>query len=404
MPRPFALIVLLLLSACGTPPPPHSGEAPDAGEPAPDAGGPDAGDFYVPPKISHQRSLFWTQPEVVDDPSTVSFAKTLATIAHDGHGGRLLDAWFRRFSTTAHSERAMPAQLMDEVAAVQGADPSQWNLSALPFKVTGVHNRVDLAELSPSGHCGELRVSFSCEHPTVQPLHVLFLFQQPLTAGDTVSGRVTCEATARRWAELSRLEGAELFAAVKAELDERFTAENFLLAETVELTVSPWEWRQWFKVPDATGQLPWALDNAPLFQTVDVDSLNAQGPLRDDFLTFVTANAAALDARTLLIPERFRRPSARVTQGVPRTPLSLTGISPTVTESFPQIRQNLELVGCPACHTADADFVQTRTDRKVSPFYEAELLAREAHLDKLARGAGPAVTFGPLQAAPKLPQ
>lgn len=369
-----------------------------------DAGGVDGGPSYAPPAIKRERSLFWTQPALLDDPSFISFGGVVATISSDGHGGRLLDAWFRRFSTTAHSERALLAQLMDEVAAAQGADPSLWDLSSLPFTATGIHNRIDRANLRPDGDCGELRISFASTHASVQPLHVLFLFRQPLTAGDTVNGRVTCEATAQRWSELSRLEGPALISALRQELSSRFTSRNFLLAETVELTVSPWEWRQWTRAVDPAGVLPFVFDNPPLFQTVDVEGLNAQGTLRDEFLSFVSSNAAALDARSLLIPEKYRKPSARVVQGVPRSPLSLSGISSSVTQSYPALRQNIELVGCPACHTADAEFVQTRTDRSVSPFYEAELDARAVHLARMARGEAPAVKFGPLQAAPKLPQ
>ncbi len=359
---------------------------------------PEAPSRYEPVPVRKERSLFWTDEALLDDGAVVSLAKLLATVAPDGHGGRMLDAWFRRFATTAHSERALPAQLMDEVAQAQGPDPSRWDLTALPFKVTGIHNRVDLAELSPAGHCGELRVSLASTHGTVQPLHLLFLFRQPAGEGDVVSGRVSCEGTARRWAELSSLQGEALRQELRERFAEGLTRERFLMAETVELTVSPWEWRQWVFV-DASG----TLDNPPLFQTADVESLNARGALRDDFLRFVAENAELLNERRVLLPERFRRPSARVAQGAPRTPLSLEGLSPELLSRFPTLRQQIELVGCPACHTADAEFVQTRPDRTVSPFYEKELAARERHLERLARGEAVQAPFGPLQDAPVLP-
>src|SRR4051812_36546692 len=69
----------------------------DAGR---DGGAPDAG---VVPVVKSDHSLFWSDPALLDDPQTISFAKVMATIAADGHGGKLLDAWFRRFATTAHS-------------------------------------------------------------------------------------------------------------------------------------------------------------------------------------------------------------------------------------------------------------------------------------------------------------
>jgi mono/diheme cytochrome c family protein len=383
------VLLSLLLVACGAPP-----ASPDAGSDGgpPDAGGSDAGP--TPPPIVIERSLFWAQGELLDDAATISFASLMATAAADGHGGRLLDQWFHRFATTAHSERALPAQFIDDVAATQGSDPTGWDLAALPFKVTGVHNRIDVADLSPEGHCGELRASVSCTDVTLQPFHALFLFRQPLGEGDVVNGRVTCEATARRWAALSALEGDALLKAVRETWRAGFTRERFVMIETVEFTLSPWEWRQWVPRPDG------ALDNPPLFQQVDVDRLNAPGALRDDFLAWVRENVPALEARTLLIPERFRAPSVRVTQGVPRVALRLDA---ALDAQAPTLRQQLELVGCAACHTADADFVQTRTDRSVSPFYEKELEARAVHLRRLALGEAPRAPFGPLQAAPVLP-
>ena len=86
-----------------------------------------------------------------------------------------------------------------------------------------------------------------------------------------------------------------------------------------------------------------------------------------------------------------------------RTPLSLSGLEAQVAAQFPQLRKQIELVGCAVCHTADADFVQTRPDRTVSKFYEKELSARERHLEKQAKGQRPKAPFGPLQALPILP-
>lgn len=367
-----------------------------------DAGEADGGthlDASVPdasidvPEIVIDRSLFWNDAGLLDDPRVISFAKAMAAASSDGHGGALLAQWFHRFNTTPHSERALPAQFIDAVMLSQGNDPTQWDLSALPFKVTGIHNRIDLARLEPTGHCGELRVSVSCTDVTLQPFHALFLFRQPLEGDDVEpGGRVTCAGTARRWAALSALSESEFPTALKQAIDRGFVHERFLLFETVEFTLAPWEWRQW--VPSADG----GVENPPLFEQVDVEKLNAAGPLRTDFLAWVDANAARLDARTVEIPERFRPQSIRVNQGVPRAPLDLPANA-----SFPNLRRNVEIVGCAACHTTDAEFVQTRADRSVSPFYEKELRARAVHLAKLARGEQPRAPFGPLQNAPVLP-
>jgi hypothetical protein len=139
------------------------------------------------PAARRERSLVWTDGALLDDPTVVGAARLLGAIADDGHGGRLLDAWFRRFATTIHSERAGPAQLMDQIAAEQGSDPSSWDLDALPFRVTGVHDRLDLA--AQSGGCGELRVSMASLDPVVAPLHVLFLFRQEPRPDDAAPDR-----------------------------------------------------------------------------------------------------------------------------------------------------------------------------------------------------------------------
>jgi hypothetical protein len=378
----------MLVVACGPVPVVTGADAGlDAGV---DAGMPP----YEPPVVKSPRSLFWNDAVLLDDPSTLSFKQLMATIAPDGHGGALLDDWFRSYR---FSSRAAPEQLMYDVAAAQGADPTKWDRARIACKVTGVHNRLDLAQYGAGGHCGELRVSVVSTELGLQDFHMLFIFSQPREPDDD-----GCVRVARRWAELSRLEGAELHAAVRALWREGLTRERFALIETVELSTQPWEWRQWVKGP-ASGALPFTLVNPPLFQQVDVEGLNSAGPRRDAFLAWVADNAARLDARMMLIEERFRAPTVQVVDGVPRKPLSLTGLEADVAAQYPNLRKNIELVGCAACHTTGADFVQTRPNRTVSPFYERELVARERHLEKMARGERPSVPFGPLQSDPLLP-
>lgn len=382
-------LIFLLATACEVTTTPDAAIT-DAG--FVDAGVPDAGS-YVAPTIAIERSLFWNDAGILDAPQTLTFAQVLALASDDGHGGRLFAQWFQRFNTTAHSERAMPAQFIDALITAQGSDPTQWNLTTLPFHVTGLHNRIDLAKLEPGGHCGELRISFASHDLNLSPFHVLFLFRQPLGDGDVeLDGRVTCAGTARRWAALSALPEAEFVPALRQRFATGLTHERFLLAETVEFTIAPWEWRQWTPAGDG------GFDNPPLFQQVDQEKLNVTSPLRDDFLAWVSANAAALDARTILIPERFRPQSVRVNQGVERIPLTLPNNA-----AFPDLRRNVEIVGCGVCHTVDAEFVQTHADRTISPFYDKELKARAAHLVKLANGEAPHAPFGPLQSAPVLP-
>ena len=276
--------------------------------------------------------------------SPAKLPDALAAVADDHHGGRLLQQWFVRFATTPHSERLGPQQLLAEFAATQPGPPETWDLAGLPFIVTAVHSRLDLA--TPE-RCGELRVSLASTHPIYRPFHLIFLFAQPPVPGDiSPGGALHCTATALRLARLGQLADAEFFAAALALRDERVRPENFLAAESVEFTISPWEWRQWFlgaSVDDP--MLPRSFDDRPLFQTVDTPRLNQPGPDRDNFLAWVSANADAIDQRRILIPDTFRPLSARLNQGVAWVPLQLP---PDLEQARPTLRKNLEIVGCPA--------------------------------------------------------
>lgn len=353
--------------------------------------------------VDRDRSLVWTDPELLDDPDVVGLGRLMTAAANGDDGGELFADWLRRFATTRHSERVGPLQFLEEIEETHGDDPARWDLDALEFKVTGIHNRVDLAT---DESCGELRVSIASTHPLYQPFHAIFLFEQVPTDGDvSPAGSVHCGRTLRRWARLSRLDDDEFRAAARQILDDGLRPEKFIMAETVEFIISPWEWRQWRPTPNdgPNSTLDRVFQNPPLFQTIDTARLNEPGPRRDEFLQFVEENAGELDARTIRLPERFRPQSARVNAGVPWVPLDLDGVDPTVTEQFPELRQNIEMMGCPACHATDADFIQTRPDRTFSPFYDKELDARADYLRTAHRGDVPAVPFGPLQNAPVLP-
>ncbi|MBX3246501.1 MAG: hypothetical protein KF901_04895 [Myxococcales bacterium] len=347
----------------------------------------------APETLRIERSLTWSDDALLDDAAVVGLHRVAQTLTGGGPPGPMIDAMFRRFGTTAHSERLGPQRLLETQIDAQGADPTTWDLDAFPFRATGVHNRIDLAD---GESCGELRVSFASTHPLHQPFHLIFLFAQPARDEDRrPDGSAHCASTASRWARLSALGDGEVHAAARAILDEALTAERFVLLETLEFIISPWEWRQWALVDGA-------LENPPLFQTVDAERLNRRGPDRDAFLAWVEENAAAIDARALLVPERFRAPSARVNDGVPWIPLDLEGV-PAIAR-YPRLRQQLEMVGCPACHVTDAPFVQTLPDRSFSPFYRRELDARVEHLRALTEGRAPIpAAFGPLQYEPVLP-
>ena len=342
-----------------------------------------------PPPALRDRALAWFDPAVLDDPTAISLARVLAAISDDGHGGVLLDRWFRAFAAGPGAGRATFAQFLAEVTAAQGADPRAWDLARLPFRVTGVHNRVDLAR---GADCGELRVSIASTHATFSPVHLIFLFRQDPAADDvTPDGVVHCRGTARRWARLGALDPVAFAVEARRVLTEAVTRQQFVLAESVELSLSPWQWRQW--APDGSD----GLVNPRLFQTIDVARVNTPGAVRDAFLAEVTAEADAIDARRWTVPEAFRSSVAEVQ---PNAKAPLVDLAPLadVLARHPGLPRAIGMVGCPRCHTDDADFVQTGIDRRPSPFYDRELDARALRLDAVNAGDEPAVPpFGPLQ-------
>lgn len=337
------------------------------------------------PAARRERALAWFDPALLDDTTIISPARVLDTIARDGRGNVLLDRWFRAFAVGPGAGRATFQQFLDRIATTQGADPATWDLRALPFRVTGVHNRVDLAR---GDDCGELRVSIASTDATFSPLHLIVLFRQVQADDDvTPDGAIHCRGTARRWARLGALDGAQWTAAARAAIDAGLTRDRFLLAESVELSLSPWQWRQW--VPDSNG----GLANPRLFQTIDVARVNTAGTVREQFLLDVVANNAAIAARTWRVPDPYRATTAEVQ---PNAKATLVDLSPLAVD--PALPQALGMIGCPRCHTDDADFVQTSVDRVPSPFYDKELTARGVRLDALTRGAWPGdAPFGPLQ-------
>jgi hypothetical protein len=344
-----------------------------------------------PPAAARDRAVTWFDPVLLDDPSIVSFAGVMAAIADDGHGGALLDRWFTAFTEGPGAGRAAFSQFLAEVAAAQGADPTAWDLAALPFRVTGVHNRVDLAR---GDDCGELRVSIASTHATFAPVHLIFLFRQPPAADDvTPDGAIHCRGAGRRWARLSAVDAAAWPAVARELLAAGLARDRFLLAESVELTISPWQWRQW---TPAGGTFA----NPPLFQTLDLVRVNTPGATRDAFLAAVAANADAIAARTWPVPPAFRAPIAEVQ---PTEVAALVDLSPLpdVLAAHPELPRALGMIGCPRCHTDSADFVQTGVDRNPSPFYDLEIDARAARLDALNAGSWlPHAPFGPLQPFP----
>ncbi len=341
------------------------------------------------PPSAQRDAIAWFDPAILDDPTTISFARVMAAVSEDGHGGGLLDRWFRAFAAGPGAGRATFAQFLAELVATHGDDPRAWDLEALPFRVTGVHNRADLAR---GEDCGELRVSIASTHATFAPVHLIFLFRQEPAADDvTPDGMVHCRGAARRWARLGALDATAFAAEARRVIAEGVTHDRFVLAESVELSLSPWQWRQW--TPDGTG----GLVNPRLFQTIDLARVGEPGTTRDAFLAAVADNADAIAARRWVVPAAFRTQVAEVQ---PNAQAALVDLAPLagVLVRYPELPRAIGMVGCPRCHTDDADFVHTGIDRTPSPFYDREIDARVRRLDAINRGEDQELApFGPLQ-------
>ena len=110
---PFPALVAVMLGSL------LLGCSPDLGDPPPDIGDP----VVFPEPVLQERSLVWTQPEIVDDPELISLARVMAAASDDEHGGLLFDRTLRRFGTTEWSTRVDQTALADEMAVSLGEGP-----------------------------------------------------------------------------------------------------------------------------------------------------------------------------------------------------------------------------------------------------------------------------------------
>lgn len=331
-----------------------------------------------------------------------NLARMLRLLSEDGHGGRLLAHWLESFETTAHSSRPAIAALGDQLHASFGADPLQWPVDTLPFALIAVENRLDLRTAET---CGELRFVYAATSPGYESFRMVFRFGQPPVSTDrSPAGTLTCIGTAQRWAELSRdgvdpIEDTDAFINLMEGLLKR---THFISIRTHEAAggAAETEFREWRisenTDPATQGVLPTILTNVPLFQTVDVPRLNQAGPDRDAFLAFVNENAAGLDARTTVIPAEFLATSLRAAEDA-WSSLDLSGLPAETQAAFPQLRKNIEVMGCAGCHLA-GDAFSLRTAGGAPVFMSTELGARLDHLRALSQGQLQTTQFGPLQA------
>jgi hypothetical protein len=349
--------------------------------------------------IDVDRSLHLREPALLADASIGLHRLMLLATGVDpdapdvdrGRAGAALERLFESFAEEEHSERAALVEWLAEIRAQWGSDATAWDLDQLPFVVTGVHNRIDLA--ARVAGCGEIRVSLASEHPRHRPLHLIFLFRQASETDDWE----TCRARARGWAALSTLESNTFVDGARELVRGMLRPERFLVLESAENLVGRWEWRQW-----AWGRDGWA--NLPLFQTVDNELVRPGGPRHEDFNRFVAwATRDTLVARMVEIPAPFRQKSGRVLPGGDAEPIALGRDDAALSDA-------LGIVGCPTCHVTNARFVHTRAERgadgalvvRRSAFHEAELYARRARLGLTIASEVPLAPapFGPLQPYP----
>ncbi len=366
----------------------------------------------LPRSLNSALSLEWpTNHRVVSNKDVVGLGRMMALISAEGHGGPLLAHWLGSFESAEGPSRSGPAALLAHLQSTKGADPALWNLDDLNFTVSSVQNRIDLRD---ANSCGQLRVVLTSPATGFEDaFQMVFLFQQPPRPLDyTPLGTLHCTSTALVWARLSAA-GVQPVTAedpLTSVLENILQRGNFLRVKTSEKigAETDYEFREWILAlnpdPTATPALRNILVNRPLFQTVDTPRLNTPGPERDAFLAYVGDNAAALHARTALIPQQFLAVAARA-DGVNWTPLDLTGVPQATLDAFPQLRQQIEVVGCTGCHRSRAgtQLIHSRRSGGHSAYLVEELIARTVDLLRLSTGVPQPVPYGPLQANPVLP-
>ncbi|MDQ3266763.1 MAG: hypothetical protein M3Y59_24445 [Myxococcota bacterium] len=366
----------------------------------------------LPQSLNSALSLEWpTNNRVVSDKDVVGLGRMMALISAEGHGGPLLAHWLASFESTEGPSRSGPAALLAHLQAQRGADPALWNLDELNFSVSSVQNRIDLRDATS---CGQLRVVITATDTGFEEaFQMVFLFKQPPRPLDySPQGTLHCTATALVWARLSKsgalpTDGQNPIATAIGEVLQR---ANFLRVKTSEKigAETDYEFREWVLAvnpdPAAAPALRNLLVNRPMFQTVDTQRLNTPGAERDAFIAYVSDNAAALNARTALIPQEFLAVATRA-DGVNWTPLDLSGVPQPTLDAFPQLRQQIEVVGCTGCHTSRAGtkLIHSRRNGGHSAYLLEELSARTNDLLKLSTGVPEPVPYGPLQANPVLP-
>jgi len=369
-------------------------------------------DGETPITVSEDHSLEWLPGnQVIDTTSLVGFKRMMGLISEDGHGGRLLEQWLSSFDPAGGPSRPGPAALLSQIQADQGTDPAQWDMDLVPFAISSVQNRIDLRDDATS--CGTVRVVLTSTGDFENALHLNFLFKQvPVPLDYTPAGTLSCAFTALRWVRLSA-GGATWLDSLYLQLEASLRRANFLHIQSSEKigAETDYEFREWVLATNTdtatAAQLPNLLVSRPMFQAVDTERLNLAGPDRDAFIAFVTSNAESLAARTAVIPEAFLAVATRA-DGLTWVPLDLTGVPTTTLDALPQLRQQIEIVGCNGCHTSNSGtlLVHSRSsggNRAHSPFMGAELSAREQALLDLAVSVPQSQNYGPLQANPVLP-
>lgn len=334
----------------------------------------------------------------------------MGLVADDGHGGRLLEHWLASMSQ-GDGARAGPGQLLAKLKQDHGDDAAKWVMSSLPFRGVIITNRIDLLD---GVNCGELHFVVTSTAAGFEKLNFRFRFVQPPQGADVSKfGTLHCMRTARDWAAV----GTQPNPDDPVDLaDDRLTTVltrvNFKSVQVSEAigTDGDWQFREWKRTanPDSgtLAVLPNVLAPITLEQTVDVAKVNAAGTVRDQFLAYVSENAAALTSRRSVIPEAYRTQATHLQENAwtnhTNQKVDLTGVDAAILAANPTLRPSIEVVGCSGCHGASASAVHVRTtgpqtDPDKSAFLREELRLRKAFLTALQSGPVARPAYGPMQ-------
>lgn len=338
-----------------------------------------------PSVVAVGKSVLVRDPAILDDPYW-SLPRALTQVTGAADASVVADAWLAQLGATTavdgKTSAARPGAAQYFAALPHRAD-GLLDATQLGFVPTALSNRLDLTDTTS---CGEARITYALAAGVGDRRHrmtVIVELRQPYDGA-------RCRATAQRWVDLGKLDGAALQAALQSLYAPLLTPANLKQVRTNEFLVGPqdptlpkaaWELREFHLGADAR-----------LHQTLlplQIDGSVASSP---DFLAWAQTASPALARGTVTFPVQYQ--VAIGSEDGTRIALPDTSIADLVNQST-----------CVGCHTTATNSAFAHVAERfggtggaeISQFLVGELQKRATHLANVAAGvAGAALDVRPL--------